>query len=109
MNELEREVGEGVEFMDVTQIVPRLTTPALVVHDRNDKEIPLEEGLAVAAAWTGATMLVTERFGHRRIMLAGQVVQAVVEFLSSTPERSLIWWAYRLESGCGIDHSLRRT
>ncbi len=80
---VEREVGEGVEFMDVTQIVPRLTTPALVVHDRNDKEIPLEEGLAVAAAWTGATMLVTERFGHRRIMLAGEVVQAVVEFLSA--------------------------
>jgi pimeloyl-ACP methyl ester carboxylesterase len=78
---VEREVGEGVEFMDVTQIVPRLTTRALVVHDRNDKEIPLEEGLAVAAAWPGATMMVTERFGHRRIMLAREVVSAVIEFL----------------------------
>ncbi len=69
--------------MDVTQIVPHLATPALVVHDRTDKEIPLAEGLAVAAAWPGATMLVTERFGHRRIMLAGEVVQAVVEFLKA--------------------------
>ena len=67
--------------MDVTQIVPRLTTRALVVHDRNDKEIPLEEGLAMAAAWPGATMMVTERFGHRRIMLAREVVSAVIEFL----------------------------
>jgi pimeloyl-ACP methyl ester carboxylesterase len=80
---VEREVGEGVKFMDVTQIVPHLTTRALIVHDRNDKEIPVEEGLAVAAAWAGATMLVTERFGHRRIMLAGEVVQAVVEFLKA--------------------------
>ena len=80
---VEREVGEGVEFMDVTQIVPLLATRALVVHDRNDKEIPVEEGLAVAAAWRGARMMVTERFGHRRIMLAGEVVQAVVEFLRS--------------------------
>jgi pimeloyl-ACP methyl ester carboxylesterase len=80
---VETEVGEGVEFMDVTQIVPLLATPALVVHDRNDKEIPHEEGLAVAAAWPGATMLVTERFGHRRIMLAGEVVQAVVDFLKA--------------------------
>ncbi len=80
---VEREVGDEVEFMDLKQILPRLTTPALVVHDRSDKEIPLEEGLAVAAAWAGATMLVTERFGHRRIMLAGEVVQVVVEFLSA--------------------------
>ena len=80
---VEKEVGEGVELMDVTQIVALLATPALVIHDRNDKEIPLEEGLAVAAAWPGATMLVTERFGHRRIMLAGEVVQAVVEFLKA--------------------------
>ena len=80
---VEREVGEGVELMDVTQIVPLLTTRALVVHDRNDKEIPLEEGVAVASAWPGAAMLVTERFGHRRIMLATEVVQAVVDFLRS--------------------------
>ncbi len=78
---VEREVGAGVEFMDVAQIVPSLSTRALVIHDRNDKEIPLEEGLAVAKAWPGATMLVTERFGHRRIMLAGLVVQVVVDFL----------------------------
>jgi pimeloyl-ACP methyl ester carboxylesterase len=80
---VEREVGEGVDFMDVTQIVPLLTTRALVVHDRNDKEIPLDEGLAVASAWRGAKLLVTERYGHRRIMLAAEVVRAVVEFLQS--------------------------
>lgn len=80
---VEREVGEGVDFMDVTQIVPLLTTRALVVHDRNDKEIPLDEGLAAASAWRGARMLVTERYGHRRIMLAAAVVRAVVEFLQS--------------------------
>ena len=78
---VEREAGEGGEFMDVAQIVPRLTTRALVVHDRTDREIPVEEGLAVAASWPGATLMVTERFGHRRIMLAGEVVSAVVEFL----------------------------
>jgi pimeloyl-ACP methyl ester carboxylesterase len=80
---IEREVGEGVEFMDVIQIVPSLRTRALIIHDRNDKEIPLAEGLAVAAAWKESKMLVTERFGHRRIMLAGEVVQAVVDFLRS--------------------------
>ena len=63
--------------------VALLATRALVIHDRNDKEIPLEDGLAVAAGWKGAAMLITERFGHRRIMLASEVVQAVVAFLRS--------------------------
>ena len=98
---VEREVGEGVDFMDVTQIVPLLTTRTLVIHDRNDKEIPLKEGLAVAAAWHGSRMLVTERFGHRRIMLAAEVVRSVVEFLPRTES-----FANRA-GDCGHPRSLR--
>jgi pimeloyl-ACP methyl ester carboxylesterase len=78
---VERELGEPVESLDVVRIARGLTTRALVVHDANDKEIPLEDGLAVAAAWKGAQMMVTERYGHRRIMIAADVVRAVVEFL----------------------------
>jgi hypothetical protein len=80
---VEQEVGEPVDHLDVTRIVPGLTARALVVHDKNDKEIPVADGLAVAGAWSGANVLITERFGHRRIMIAGEVVRAVVEFLGS--------------------------
>jgi pimeloyl-ACP methyl ester carboxylesterase len=80
---VEQEVGESVERLDVTRIVPGLSVRALVVHDQNDKEIPVADALAVAAAWSGAKMMITERFGHRRIMIAGEVVRAVVEFLGS--------------------------
>ncbi len=80
---VEQEVGESVDQLDVTRIAPGLTVRALVVHDKNDKEIPVADGLAVAAAWNGAEVLITERFGHRRIMIAGEVLRAVVEFLGS--------------------------
>ena len=80
---VEQEVGEPVDHLDVTRIVPGLTARALVVHDKNDKEIPVADGLAVAGAWNGAKVLITERFGHRRIMIASEVVRAVVEFLGS--------------------------
>ena len=55
----------------------------LVGHDKTDKEIPVAAGLAVAAAWNGAKVMITQRFGHRRIMIAGEVVRAVVGFLGS--------------------------
>jgi pimeloyl-ACP methyl ester carboxylesterase len=78
---VEREVGEPIEGLDVTRIASGLTTPALIVHDRGDREIPVEDGLSVAAAWPGAKALITERYGHRRILIAGEVVRETVEFL----------------------------
>ena len=48
--------------------IPELTAPVLVVHDRGDAEIPWQHGAAIARAWRGAEMLITEGLGHRRIL-----------------------------------------
>lgn len=77
-----REVGAPLTGLDVARFAAELTTPALIVHDRGDKEIPVEDGLAVAANWPGARSLITDRYGHRRVLIAGEVVNAVVAFLS---------------------------
>jgi pimeloyl-ACP methyl ester carboxylesterase len=68
--------------LDLPHTVAGLSTPALVVHDRNDKEIPVEDGLALAAAWPGARTLITQGYGHRRIMIAPEVVSAIVAYLT---------------------------
>jgi pimeloyl-ACP methyl ester carboxylesterase len=60
-----------------------MRVPALVIHDRNDQEIPVAEGQAIAAAWPGANTLFTERYGHRRILIARDVIKAVVNFLTT--------------------------
>lgn len=81
LRRVERAVGEPVEGLDLVRIAGGLKTPALIVHDRGDREMPLAQGLAVAAAWPGSKTLITERFGHRRIMIAKEVVREVVAFL----------------------------
>jgi pimeloyl-ACP methyl ester carboxylesterase len=76
-----RKVGVPVESLDLTILAAQANCPALVVHDRSDDDIPVGDGLAVAAAWPGAKSLITERYGHRRILIAKEVVQEVVAFL----------------------------
>ncbi|MDF2805627.1 MAG: hypothetical protein K0S43_573 [Cellulosimicrobium sp.] len=60
--------------------------PALVVHDRADKEVPYPVGAALAAAWPEGELLTTEGLGHHRLLRDPEVVRAVVGYV--TPVRS---------------------
>ncbi len=85
LDRVERAVGEPIEQLDLMRIVDGLDLPALIVHDRSDEDVPVGDGLAVASAWPGAKLLLTERYGHRRILIAREVVREVVAFLGDRP------------------------
>lgn len=55
--------------------------PALIIHDRDDRDIPSLEGEAVARAWPHAEFLRTEGLGHRRILRDPEVIDRVVRFV----------------------------
>ncbi len=78
---VEQEVGEPIGTLDVVQMAAEMKHPVLVVHDQGDEDIPVEDGRAVASAWPGAKLLITERYGHRRILIAKEVIREVVAFL----------------------------
>lgn len=58
-----------------------LTTPALLIHDRNDRKLGPENGRALARAWRNARFVQTTGLGHRRILEDDQVVRLAVDFL----------------------------
>ena len=64
-------------------LAPALTQPLLVVHDRGDAEIPWQHGTALARAWPGAELLMTEGLGHRRVLRDPDVVAASVAFVAA--------------------------
>lgn len=78
----ETRLGRRWAELDVVALAPRLTVPALVVHDQDDAEVSWNEGAAVADAWPGARLLTTSGLGHRRILRDATVVQGVVEFVA---------------------------
>lgn len=54
---------------------------ALVIHDDTDREVPWQEGEAVAKAWPGTRLLRTSGLGHRRILRDPQVIAEVMAYV----------------------------
>lgn len=56
--------------------------PALVLHDRDDEEIPWTEGRRVARKLNAARLRTTEGLGHRRILRAPGALAETARFLA---------------------------
>ena len=59
-----------------------LSTPALVIHDLHDTDIPFADGEAIARAWPGAELVQTKGLGHHAIMRDQAVAARVARFIA---------------------------
>jgi predicted alpha/beta hydrolase family esterase len=78
---LEDRAGVRLEDLDLARLATALRTPALVVHDGGDGEVPFEAAAAIAAAWPGSRLVQTDGLGHRRILRDPGVVEAASSFV----------------------------
>jgi pimeloyl-ACP methyl ester carboxylesterase len=70
--------------LDIGKFAQRFPGDLLIVHDRDDHEIPYfhAENLVSTASRTGATLLSTSGQGHRRILRDREVIRKVTAFFS---------------------------
>jgi pimeloyl-ACP methyl ester carboxylesterase len=78
---VERRLGVPWTTLDVGRFAYRMQTPLLVIHDREDAEVPWQEGAIIAQAWPGATLTTTGGLGHRRLLRDPDVVRGATGFL----------------------------
>jgi pimeloyl-ACP methyl ester carboxylesterase len=97
---LPREIGERIQrrvegrftirFDDLNgpRIARRLgaAPPLLVIHDRDDREVPFSHGVELSDAWEGAELVTTDGLGHRAILRDAGAVRRAVEFLTAEPD-----------------------
>jgi pimeloyl-ACP methyl ester carboxylesterase len=79
---LERRFGIAWKDFDVLAAAATLTSPLLVIHDSDDRDVPLSDGASIVAAWLGARLVTTNGLGHRRIVHDPTVVLRAVAFLT---------------------------
>jgi pimeloyl-ACP methyl ester carboxylesterase len=78
---LEARLRTRWEEMHLPTIARGFGTPALLLHDRADEDVPFVHGEEIAAAWPGARFVPTTGLGHRGLLRDPEVLQATVEFL----------------------------
>lgn len=80
---LSRHLGVEWHELDLPSVVRNLPTPGLVVHDRDDGDVAVENGRAYAANWPAARLLETAGLGHRKILRDPDVIRSVGEFIEA--------------------------
>jgi len=64
------------------QLVRQFAVPGLVIHDEDDRDVPWQQGDALANAWPGAQFVRTAGLGHRRILRDPDVLARVTAFIT---------------------------
>jgi pimeloyl-ACP methyl ester carboxylesterase len=78
---VEKEVGISVDDLEHSLRSPNSISKLLVVHDREDKEVPFESALEIQQNWPGSELLETTGSGHRQILKSPLVIGQVTRFL----------------------------
>src|SRR5881409_2736539 len=78
---IEQRLGIAWSALDVRSYAPDMRAPLLVVHDRDDNEVPWQDGAILARDWPGAELSMTGGLGHRRILRDPGVVKGVTAFV----------------------------
>ncbi len=65
-------------------IAKSLSISGLIVHDKNDLDVNIEEAYSTHSVWKESELYVTEKLGHRRILSDRGVIEKVLNFLQTT-------------------------
>lgn len=68
--------------ISLRNILREIQQPILVIHDKNDEEVPYEDALKLTEGLKEYDHLFTEGLGHRRILKSEQVLNKVVGFMT---------------------------
>lgn len=75
-------VGMTPESMQVSKVAKNLNCRILVVHDEDDRAVPINTSENIHSLVKGSEFLRTKGLGHRRILSDPTVLKSVVEFIS---------------------------
>ncbi|HWS59991.1 MAG TPA: alpha/beta hydrolase [Flavobacterium sp.] len=77
----EKKYGVEMDSYSAYKSAKEITIPVLVIHDKNDSEVPVEAGIHIHKHLKNGEIYLTEGLGHRKILGNSEVVEKLIAFL----------------------------
>jgi pimeloyl-ACP methyl ester carboxylesterase len=75
-------IGTRMAYVDLDRLQHGLRHPGLIVHDREDRTVPIAASEALHAGWPGSSFETVTGLGHRRLLLDATVIARSVAFIA---------------------------
>jgi pimeloyl-ACP methyl ester carboxylesterase len=79
----EKKFGEEMDNYSAYKSAIEVSIPVLVIHDKNDDEVPVEAAVNIHKHLKNGELFITEGLGHRKILGNPKVIEKVVRFIES--------------------------
>ena len=80
---VEQRIGHRMADLQALRHAQNMRAPLLVMHDEQDRAVPVACGESLVQHWPGATLRKTNGLGHNRILRDPQAIATAVAFLRS--------------------------
>ncbi len=80
---MEKTVGLKVERLDLLALAPGIKTSVLMIHDAEDREIPVAEARSLSEHFRDSLLLETRSLGHSRILQNPEVIDNIIGYISA--------------------------
>lgn len=79
----EKKYGEEMDSYSGYKSAMDISIPVLVVHDKNDPEVPMSAGINIHKHLKNGELFLTEGLGHRKILGNHSVIEKVIKFIKT--------------------------
>jgi len=83
INLFERKYNDKMTNYDVADQALKVNIPVLIIHDKNDKDVPFTAAEAISKNLQNNELLITTGLGHRKILGDEKVIEKIVQFVTS--------------------------
>lgn len=74
-------VGRSADALDIAKLIKSTSSKGLIIHDRDDIEIPYADSKTIEQNWKGAKLISTQGYGHRSILRQKDVWASIMGFV----------------------------
>lgn len=78
----QQNLGIPISAFSVKTMIPYITTPGLVIHDRRDPVVPFSDAETIAAHWPDSNLIATDGLGHYRTLRDPEIIEQITNFMA---------------------------